>query len=361
MGKAVIYGAGNIGRGFIGQLFARSGYEICFIDVDETLILALNRRGEYPVRELLDEGWREESVTNVRAVNGRDIDAAAREIAQADVMATAVGVNALPLIAGPLAAGIARRYKENCGPLNILICENLLNASRYMRKLLSERPDAYTNAWFEENIGLVETSVGRMVPVQTEELRAGDPLRVCVEEYGELPADRAAFKGEIPQVKGLEPFSPFDFYVERKLYIHNMGHAAAAYLGFQRGYAYIWEAVGDPYIRETVRRAMLESGRALCGRYNADKSGVCLHIEDLLLRFGNRQLGDTVARVGRDLPRKLAGNDRLFGAAAMCEEQGIACPNILRGIAAALLFPDNDQELTLGQLRQMADIVINKS
>ena len=34
MKQAIIFGAGNIGRGFIGQLYSESGYHVTFVDVD---------------------------------------------------------------------------------------------------------------------------------------------------------------------------------------------------------------------------------------------------------------------------------------------------------------------------------------
>ena len=123
---AVMIGAGNIGRGFIGAAFAASGYETVFIDVNEELVGAINARGEYPVRILLPDGGRRDTmVRGVRAVSGRDTGAAAAEIAKAGICATAVGVRAMPLIAPELALGLALRTREEAPPLNIIVCENM--------------------------------------------------------------------------------------------------------------------------------------------------------------------------------------------------------------------------------------------
>ena len=342
MKQAVIYGAGNIGRGFAAQLFSRSGYEICFVDLDGALVDALNCRGEYPLRILLEQGSREEVIRPVRALHGGDINAVSQAIARADIMATAVGAAALPHIAGPIAAGLARRFASSEKALDILLCENMPGAAGHMRGLIG----------CGETVGLVETAVGRMVPVQTEAMRGGDPLRLCVEEYAQLFADRAAFRGEIPTIEGLISDAPFAFYLERKLFIHNMGHAVAAYAGALRDYDYIWEAISDPGILTLVRGAMRESAAALCQKHGRGHGELELYIQDLLRRFGNRQLGDTIARVGRDLPRKLAEGDRLFGAAGLCGAYGVDCAHIRKGVAAALLFGD----LPLEKLRRMADI-----
>ena len=347
MKQALIFGAGNIGRGFIGQLFARSGYALSFVDIDESLVAELNRRGEYPVRLLLGQGFSEEAIRNVRAMHARELDKITQAVAQADIIATAVGAGALPHAAKSLKAGLAGREK----PVDIILCENMLDADTYMRELASA----------SESVGLVRASVGRMVPLQTQEMQDGDALRICAEAYAQLPVDAAAFRAGIPAIEGLLPAAPFAFYMERKLYVHNMGHAAAAYLGFLRGYKYIWEAITDPAICIAVQDAMAESAAALCKKYGHDAQEAHAYIQDLLRRFGNRQLGDTIERVGRDLPRKLAECDRLFGAAILCEEQGVSNQNIRRGIGAALLFEEGGKVVALQQLRCMRDALMESS
>ena len=198
--KAVMYGAGNIGRGFIGMLFSASGYEVTFIDVAEKLIDALNREKTYPVRIVSNEGFEDIDVERICAVNGNNTEAAAQAIAEADIMATAVGVNILKYIVPNLAAGIRRRIQAGGSPLNIIICENLIDADKLLAKLIRAELSEPEQDWFDKNIGLVEASIGRMVPVQTEEMKAGNPLRICADKYDFLPVDKAAFKGEIPDI-----------------------------------------------------------------------------------------------------------------------------------------------------------------
>jgi mannitol-1-phosphate 5-dehydrogenase len=189
---------------------------------------------------------------------------------------------------------------------------------------------------FDRSVGLVEASIGRMAPVQTPEMQDGNPLRVCVERYGFLPVDRDAFKGGIPEIKNMVPFSPFDFYLKRKIYVHNMGHAVCAYLGAFMGFEYIWAAVNNPDIRLVAQNAMLESAQALSVRYKVPITGIIDHIDDLLLRFSNAALRDTCRRVGADPVRKLSPQDRLVGAASFCLEQGICPAYIAAGAAGAV-------------------------
>ena len=334
--KAVMYGGGNIGRGFIGMLFSMSGYEVTFIDVAQPVIDGLNRDGRYPVRIVSNEGHEDIEVEHVRAVNGNDREAAAEAIAEADVMATAVGVNVLKFIVPNLAEGIRRRRARQGGPLNIIICENLVDANKVLEKLLKAELTEEEAAWLDENIGLVEASIGRMVPVQTEEMKAGNPLRVCVERYGFLPVDKAAFRGEIPKIRNMVPYEPFDYYIRRKLYVHNMGHAVCAYLGLYTHREYIYEAIEDSCIQNIVQNAMLESALALSKAYQMPVELLVRHFQDLLSRFKNQALKDTCARVGGDPKRKLSHTDRLIGSSLLCLEHGVQPVFISVGTAGAV-------------------------
>jgi mannitol-1-phosphate 5-dehydrogenase len=334
MKQAVMYGAGNIGRGFIGALLSRSGYEVTFIEIAKDLVARINAEGRYTVRVLSRNSREDQAIFPVRAVDGNDLGQAARAIADAELMATAVGANILKFIAPVIAGGIKLRLREGKGPLNIVICENLMDADCYLRSLLKEHLTEDELA----QVGLVEASIGRMVPVQTEEMRAGDPLRICVEGYGFLPVDRDAFIGPVPDIKSMIAVSPFRFTLERKLYVHNMGHAVCAYLGLYAGKSLVADSIGDPAARLITACAMEESALALMDKYAVPARPLMEHISDLIFRFGNAALGDTCRRVGGDIPRKLAQSDRLIGAALNVYALGRLPAYICAGIAAALWY-----------------------
>ena len=351
MKTAVMYGAGNIGRGFIGKVFADSGYEVCFLDIMQEIIDEMNRRGSYTVRIVSNEGESDHAVKPVRAVNSLT-DQAIDEIVNCDIMATAVGVNVLPKIAPVIAKGVVARMERSGRPLDIILCENQLGADELMRGWINERLTDEQRAWADRNLGLVEASIGRMVPPLTPEMRARDKLLICVEPYAELPVDKDAFRGEIPDLAGLIPYSPFEFYIKRKLFLHNGGHALCAYLGYQKGYEYIWQAIADPEIYEAAKASMMTSAAALVAKFGEDvRENVESNVTDLLFRFQNRALKDTVARVGADPVRKLRRNDRIVGAALFAIEQGVDPMPIVRGIAAALKF-DRSEDATAPEIQR---------
>ena len=193
MKKAVMYGGGNIGRGFIGALLSKSGYEVTFIDVAEPVVKTLQDNRCYPLRYVSSEGHTDVKVENVTAVNGNDLEAASDVIANCDIMATAVGARILKFIVPNVVAGIRKRWANNGGPLNIIICENLNDANKIFEGMLKEQMTPEEQKKFDETVGLVEASIGRMVPVQTDEMKDGEPMRVCVERYGYLPTDKDFF------------------------------------------------------------------------------------------------------------------------------------------------------------------------
>ena len=356
--KAVMYGAGNIGRGFIGALFSQAGYTVTFVDIADEVVDRLNREHRYPVRMITNAGHEDVEITNVDAVHGENIKEVADKIAAADIMATAVGAPVLKYIVPNLAAGLKKRFASGTRPLNIIICENLMDADKILADMLLAELSNDEQVLFKQSVGLVEASIGRMVPVQTPQMQDGEPLRVCVEPYGYLPVDKAAFKGAIPDIKNMVPYEPFDFYLKRKLYIHNMGHAVCAYLGKYHQYSYIYETIENADIQLMVHHAMLESARALSKKYNVPLAGITEHIDDLIFRFHNQALLDTCDRVGADPKRKLGLDDRLIGAALLCLDQEVIPAHICIGIGGAIF--DYIEDHQLDQTTDQAAVILRE-
>ena len=350
--KAVMIGAGNIGRGFIGQIFHDSGYHVVFVDVDSGIVDKLNRDKSYLLT--LTDGNNSETriIDNVSALNGNNALSVAEQLAQCDIAAVAVGKKALNSISGYLALGIKERSKHRHNePMNILICENINHARKYLYDLL-EAHFLIEEKHLLNATGLVETTIGRMVPMPTPAMRAADITAIATEPYYRLPVDEKAFRGIKPELLYTETFDPFEFFEEKKLFIHNLGHAMCAFMGARRGYEYVWQAVSDEEVAGAARNVMNLLAGAIANTYNADKIALFEFVDELLRRFGNRLLGDTVARVGRDPLRKLAPGDRFMGAVARCQSQGLLYDELLTGIAAALKF-NADGDPTAGQMHEM--------
>ena len=340
--KAIIFGAGNIGRGFIGQLFSESGYAVTFVDVDQDLVDALNRQGSYHLQAVFNDDIQDCRIGPVRAIHGGDTAAVAAAVAVASLGATAVGASALRHIAPGLARGLERRAAAAAPALNLIICENLKGAAAVCRDLIAAAIAPACRDYVAEQVGLVDTVIGRMVPMPTPEMRARDVSFIRVEPYKELPVDRSGFRGEIPMISAMSPEENFPLFTARKLYIHNCGHALLAYAGYRRGYEYGYEALEDSDVRRLLDGGLAESVAGIVQRFACRREWLDDHVRDLLRRFANRLLADTIFRLGRDPIRKLQPTDRLVGAANLALTTGQVPTHLAWGIAAALCFDPAD-------------------
>jgi len=345
-GKSIlIFGAGKIGRSFIGQLFGRAGYEVVFSDVDKALIEALNRHGSYRV---ILKGETDETITvhNVRAIDGYDPEQVVEEISRASIMAVSVGKNFLGEIIPLIAKGIERRHADFPGkPVDLILAENMRDAKAFVYNgLCGYLPNGFP---LRTTLGLVETSIGKMVPIMTEEDIRKDLLAVFAEPYNQLIVDKHGFLGGIPEVEGLVPKNNIAAWVDRKAFIHNMGHAATAYYGNYRHpeAKYIYEALEDTDVFAFVCAAMLQSALVLQSVYPSDFTLESLeaHVDDLLRRFRNKALKDTIFRVGQDRIRKLGFDDRFMGIIRLAQQQSMDYSLIVEAMTYAFFFNATDE------------------
>lgn len=353
--QAVIFGAGNIGRGFIGQLFSESDYRVTFVDVDKDLVAALNRDGSYHLQTVFNEDIRDLRIGPVQAIHGSDLEAVAAAVANADIGATAVGAGALKFIAPGLARGIARRAAQAAAPFNVIICENLKGAAQITRDLVKTHLEPAALDYLEKAVGFVDTVIGRMVPMPTPEMRANDVSFIRVEPYKELPVDRQGFRGEIPTITAMTAESNFPLFTARKLYIHNCGHALLAYTGYLHGHQYGYEALANPAVHRLLDRGLAESAAGIVAAYGCPRQWLDDHVRDLLKRFANRVLADTIFRLGRDPVRKLHPADRLVGAANLARKAGAVPKHLAWGIAAALHFNPAEDTVAVGVQTQLRE------
>lgn len=347
--KAIQIGAGNIGRGFIGELLAHSGFEVTFVDANNTVVELINELKNYTVH-VLDNEKRDEKVENVSALNIND-EKLMNVILEADIMTTAVGVNILSKIAETLAKGIKNRLAKGVEKnLNIIACENAVGASEVLKEEIFKYLTEEEKETADKYVGFPNSSVDRIVPPVSEKME--NPLDVVVENYYEWNVDRNGFRGEIPEISGMNLTGNLIAYVERKLFTLNTGHAITAYLGNLRGYKTIEESINDNEIYEVVYHAMVESGDGLVKKYDFDREAHLKYIDKIIARFKNPYLQDDIKRVGREPIRKLSKGDRLVKPLLNSMSYGISTENLLLGVGAVLYYnnPEDPQSLKLQEI-----------
>lgn len=351
MDNAVMFGAGAIGRGLMGQLFTASGYAVTFVDIDRALVDAFNDRGFYVLTLVDNTGEREVQVNPVRALMSGDAEAVVAELESAALAGTAVGARALPAIAPLIAGGMVRRMAAGIdAPLNFLVCENMPDASGTLRSLIEPHLDAQAREYARTHLGLANVVIGRMVPEPTREMREKDVTAILAEPYAEIEVDRDGFIGEPPRIMGMRTVSPIGPWMARKLYLHNAVHALMGYLGYRRGLQFGYEALEDPVVRPLLAAALGEAEAGLAAVHGFDVGELMGHVARLWPRLANRALADPVRRLARDPIRKLAPGDRLVGPARVAEAANVSPDGLAWGIAGALDY-DAPEDVAAAELQ----------
>lgn len=326
--RAVHFGAGNIGRGFIGQLLNQAGYQITFLDVNADLVEELKNTDSYEVIET-GANPKRHKISDFTALNSStEFDAAADAIANSDIVTASVGVNVLRFVAPVLAAGLELRVSQK--PLVVMACENAIGATDILRAEL-EQLDAKVELAIFAN-----TAVDRIVPPQ----KTTTGLDVVVESFSEWVIEATPFAGKLPPIPSAKFVQDLIPFIERKLFTVNTGHASLAYLGQRAGLTSIVQAASNPDVMNTVRGALNETSEVLIHRHGFDVQEHEAYVDKTIERFGNPELDDPVERVGRQPARKLERNDRIIGPAAYLAELGKEPVNLLNVVEAALSFVD---------------------
>ena len=349
--KALHFGGGNIGRGFIGKILAEAGYEVVFADINMTVIDRLNQDHGYTVHVVGEGVDQKETVTNVRGINSGDEAAVTAEISDATLVTTAVGPPVLEILAPLLARSLAARYRAGGAPLNIIACENMVRGSSFLKeKVLTAAGD--DAALIDANTGFVDCAVDRIVPP----VRGGDadPLAVTVEVFSEWIVDSTQFKGAVPAIAGMIATDKLMAFIERKLFTLNTGHTALAYFGQLAGKKTVGEAMQDDAVRQAAEAVMKESGAVLIRRYAFDPAAHRAYIDKILKRFANPYLHDDIDRVARQPLRKLGAQERFIKPLNGMLEYDLPHDATVRAIAATLHYhnPDDPQAVEMQYYRQ---------
>ncbi len=342
--RSVHFGAGNIGRGFIGQLLNQAGYETTFVDIQEKIVAALKKEQRYDVI-LADESQEHILVDRVTALHSQDdADAVVEQLASADLITIAVGPNVLPVISKILADGLAARAQAGAAPVNVIACENMVGGSEALHDYVTQHIDSENADAVEEVAGFPNAAVDRIVPEQSAE-----SLDVTVEPFYEWVVDASQVKGERPDISGITYVDDLAPYIERKLLTVNTGHSTIAYLGYLRGRKTISAALEDEVVLEETSGVLEETGRLLVEEHGFDPEGHRKYVEKVLSRFRNPHISDEVTRVARTPIRKLGRNERFVSPALRLLDRGYTPVHLATAIGAILRYdnPKDEQALEL--------------
>ena len=353
MKLAVHFGAGNIGRGFIGALFSQSGYHVTFVDIADQIINQLNEEKQYQVK-LAQDQQESMTITNVSGLNNMTQEVEVVEaIGKAAYLTTAIGPNILPRIAPLIAKGLTQRVKVNNEKLYVIACENQISATDLLKGYIFEHLDDETKTKLEDKVSFFNSAVDRIVPIQNNQ----GSLDVLVEPYYEWVVET---NESIPPVEGMKIVSDLAPFIERKLFTVNTGHAVIAYLGYLEKKATIDQALADEAIVKQVQATLGETGAYLVNQYGLNSDEHQQYINKIINRFKNAYLNDAVTRVGRSPLRKLGPNDRLVRPATEAAKAGLSYTNLAKAIASALLFdyPEDEEAVKLQAMIKESELAV---
>ncbi|KAL8824315.1 MAG: hypothetical protein Q9191_005138 [Dirinaria sp. TL-2023a] len=349
--KAVHFGGGNIGRGFVAEKMVLSNFEVVFVDVMDKLIEQLQQTPQYTVTEIGTEGEKVNTISNYRAINSKTHEAdVVQEIATADIVTCAVGPNILKFIAPVIAKAIDARKESK--PIAVVACENAINATDTLASFIKDPKltPADRLATIDQRARFANSAIDRIVPGQDPD--AG--LNVKIETFYEWVVDKTPFKDvghpEIHAIHWVDDLTP---YIERKLFTVNTGHATAAYYGHVRGKKTVDEALDDKEIREIVHDCLAETSHLIVNKHRIGKHEQKEYVDKIIKRISNPMLKDIVERVGRAPLRKLSRKERFIGPAHELAEMGEKVDALLGAIEMAFKFTDVAEDEESVQLAQI--------
>ena len=355
--KAVHFGAGNIGRGFIGEILHKNGFDITFVDINETLIDALNARDSYKI-EYADDAHQRLTVTDFSGINnGKDPEVVSQAVAEADIVTTAIGPNILPYIAELIANGIKlRRENDDTRPMDVIACENMIGGTDFLNEKVSAYFDDADRAYVDQYIGFPNAAVDRIVPMQSHE----DPLFVSVEPFSEWVIDKTNMKGTQIELDGVLYVDDLLPYIERKLFSVNTGHATTAYTGKHFGYETIDQALEDKKVLQQLKAVLAETGALLVEKWGFDQEAHAAYVNKIVGRFQNSHISDAITRVARTPIRKLGYDERFIRPIREAKERGLTYDALLSTVAYIFEYNDAGDEQSQELQKMLAEQPLNQ-
>lgn len=336
--KAVVFGAGKIARGFIGQLLYESEFETTFIDVDENLIERLNNDKKYHVYILGDSSL-DCDVTNFKVLNLLDSEGIHQSIIEADIIFVSVGGQNLTSV-GKVIGDIFNTYGIVKRPSNFVTCENWKDAGKTLYKGIYEVLREDVREAFTTYVGINEAVIMRSATQPSAELAQKDPMGVWVQNYWYLPISAENFKGELPPIKDTELMFNFGNFLTQKMYTNNTSNAVIAYTGYLLGYELLADAANSKEISSLLDEVYVEINETLIKELDLDRDQQESFAKKARAKYTDYTIVDQLIRHGKDPIRKLGPEDRLIAPARMAIKHGIHPRVIIDTIAKALYFDE---------------------
>ena len=353
-----ILGAGKIGRGVVGLLFAREGYRLHLYDMYMEGMRQLEAQGYYDAR--VTDGHEIDETTRIDAfdiVDSTETEPIVELLTHVDIAACCVYEGAFQSISHVIAEAVKRRCAGgDTAPLNVLLCVNALGAPRKVRGYIEAELSEAARAYAADHLGVCQVMVlAAGVPSEP----GANPWQVVVSANPGLEIDADAWMGEQLEVPHVSYVHGAEGHIYRKVYCGNMLHAMSAFMGAHKGLSYICDCYQDPWIRSCITGAFNEAHDAVLQEYAFDSAEDAEWVEFIMAKL-DAGVKDPIDRVMAGADEKLSRENRFVGPALMCLEHGIVPFYLARGIAYGLAYLAGERDVDVkdpAQLRAlMADV-----
>jgi len=344
MKKALIFGAGKIGQGFLGDLLHDDDYEIFFVDISDKTINEINKKNQYSLF-LTNHNYEEKIIDNVTAVSLlKDTEKIIELITEVDIIMTSVMKTNLIHVAPILAKGLRERLEMGRKKVLVMACENAILGTNTLVKLMTDTENITAHQL--EKIGeYPNTGVDRFVFGGIYNGREG----IAVSDSHELAIERQKLDNpDSRPIEGAKYVNNLEAVLKRKIYLVNSWLAITSYIGYIYGYKMVDEALRDQEIQKTVKKAVLEAAAGLEKKFDFSHEEMTRYISEMIVKryddYNQPEIEDPITRVARQPIRKLSPDDRIMGPVYIAFEYNLPNNHLLCGAAYAFKYDNPSDE-----------------
>lgn len=316
--KAVIFGAGQTGRGYIARYLVDKNYDISFVEINRELISKLNEDKFFNIH-FYDQ---DRTPFVVSGFNAYYLDDQVIPlISQADLIFTAMGEQNLKYVAPYIVSSLNFRKNKAI----IITNENGINPARVLRDEIKKHTT--------QNNYLVSQTAVFCSTVNVK----GTRLDIFSQNETYYPYDCDELTTGL-NLKGAVPVHNFENFLKRKIYTYNALAGIISYLGYLKGYSIYGEAANDEEISDIMDLLLKELNPALAEYFNISLKEQETFANKALTKFKNRNILDYVIKNGRDAFRKLGKTERIIAPMKIIEDHGGNADILYLNAAAALTY-----------------------
>lgn len=341
--KAIVVGAGRIGRGFITKMLIDNNVDVVFFEASDALYDQLRRNDSYMIH-VLGHAELDTKVTGYKAYHIGDIEALAQELQDTDYLFTAVGGQHMESLGKTIGLALNQVDTEGMDALNIVTCENWIDPAIALKASIMEQLSREQEAALNGKLGVSESVVMTTGTGNPNPEKAVGELDTWIQNQLYLPIDKERIIGELPNWSEFEFVDAFGDLLKQKLYTNNTSVASIAFLGNLKGFTYVAESANDPEIEEILDEVYRELNYALIHGMGIDEQSQLAFSKRAKQKYQDFEIVDVLTRIARDPIRKLGPTDRLIGPARLALQAGIEPKAIGLAIAAALYYEDSNDE-----------------